>query len=249
MNEDRKKRLHGPSATAAVIVAGGSSRRMGESSTVPKQFLELDGIPIVVRTLLAFEAADCIDEIVAVIRSGDEPLYRAYKQQYHLHKLRCAVHGGETRQDSVLAGFAAIDAGARFVAIADAARPLITPEQIDAVCRLAHREGAAAACRHVTDTVKTTDAGNKHVTGTLDRDRIVLVQTPQIFDVRLYAAAAYSAKEAGFAATDDCALLERIGRTVALYDTGADNLKITVPDDLEQAAWILRKRQKQEEQL
>ncbi len=225
--------------TVAVVVAAGSSTRMGKGT--PKQFRALCGLPVVVRTLLAFEEASTVSEIIVVCREGDEEIYNTYKETYGITKLSGCVKGGATRQESVLSGVETLEGRADYVAITDAARPLITPEQIDVICMNAYRTGAATAACRVYDTVKSVSS-KRIIEETLDRDRIMLAQTPQVFAYNLYCAAAYTATEAGFSATDDNSLVERIGYAVTAVDCGRENIKLTEPIDFIIAEAILSQR-------
>lgn len=233
--------------TSAVIAAAGSSTRMQNGSGITKQHLLLKGIPVVVHTLLAFENCQLINEIVVAAREEDIPLFEGYRDTYHIKKLRGVVSGGETRQQSVLRGFDAIDPKAKFVAIHDGARCLVTCDMIENVCRAAYRHKAAIAATAVRDTVKIADK-NKFIDSTADRDLVWLAATPQVFYTTLYRAAAYSARENKFTATDDAQLVERIRNPVRLVECGRENIKITTPDDIILAEEILSSREKFKEQ-
>ena len=165
-----------------------------------------------------------------------------YKRIYSFTKLKKVVIGGETRQESVLHGIEKVDDKCRYVAIADGARPLTTTEMVDKVCRMAFDFDAACAVARTHDTIKIADKAG-FITGTQDRDVCCFAQTPQVFSLPLYRAAAYYAKEKNFSATDDCSLVENIKRKVKLVDVGFDNIKITSPEDLETAIMIIRKRE------
>lgn len=208
-----------------------------------KQLLEVNGKPVLAHTLLAFENAKCIDEIVLVARAEDMPSIWTLVEQYGITKVREVTKGGDTRAASVRRGFRVIDAKSRFVAIHDGARCLITPEQIKRVCRAAYRLRAATAACPVTDTVKVA---NKHacIEKTLDRDKIFLVQTPQVFHADLYRAALANVNDDSL--TDDNQLMERIKHPVKLINTGKDNIKITTPDDIARAEFILTQREVQQ---
>ena len=225
--------------TSAIIVAAGSSTRMG--GEISKQLMVINGLPVLAHTLRAFEAADHIGEIVVVTRREDLETVWEIGDRYHIRKLTAVTHGGATRALSVQRGLAKIHPKARYVAIHDGARCLITPEQINRVCRAAYRHRAATAATHVTDTVKLA---SKHdfIESTIDRDRVVLVQTPQIFHTDLYRAALVHVKDTENL-TDDNQLIERLPYPVKLVEIGADNLKITRPEDLLRAEWILQKRE------
>lgn len=224
--------------TAAVIVAAGGSTRMG----VPKQLLEIGGLPVIVRTLLAFEKASLIDDIVLVARKEDRETIRALAERHGIHKLRAIVPGGATRQLSVAAGAAQAGENADFLAIHDGARPLILPGVIDRVVREAHACGAATAAVPVKDTLKTADERG-FVTGTPDRRLLWNVQTPQVFARALYEEALARAQAEGLDFTDDCQLVERLGRPVRLVQADYGNLKITTPEDAAVAEILLRRRE------
>ena len=224
-------------ATSAVIVAAGSSTRMGKG--VSKQLLKLSGVPVLARTLHAFSASGYIDEIIIVSRAEDMQEITLLLTKYGIKKPVRLVVGGATRADSVKRGIAAVRKKAKFVAIHDGARCLITPQMIKKVLRAAYMHRAATAACTVTDTVKiATKRG--FIERTENRDRVWLAQTPQVFDVNLYRAALANVKDDEL--TDDNQLIEAIGCPIKLVDTGVDNLKITRPEDLPRAEAILAGR-------
>ena len=229
--------------TAAIILAGGIGSRMERGDGRTKQMLPLCGKPVLAHSALAFEACSYIDDIIVVTRADELSAVSEMMARYGIKKFRRAVLGGETRQESALRGFEAIDAAkTRFVAIHDAARCLIRPEQIASVVGVAYGTGAAAAATRVHDTVKRANSRGE-VTETLDREELWYAQTPQVFSATLYRAAAYTAREVGFAATDDMMLCERIGQTVRLVDCTDENFKITTDTDLLRAEAVLRTRE------
>ncbi|MBQ7153610.1 MAG: 2-C-methyl-D-erythritol 4-phosphate cytidylyltransferase [Clostridia bacterium] len=232
----------GSKKTAAVILAAGSSERLGGDTR--KQFVKICGIPVVAHTLMAFESSSSIDEIVIVAHKDEIGLYKDLREQYKITKLRKAVIGESTRQESSLKGFEAVSEEAEFIAVADAARCLVTPEIIDAVCKASYRYGAATAAWQSPDSVKTGRKmrGVPVIEADLDRNTVWMTQTPQVFRKDIYACAAYAAKEYGFSATDDCSMVQHIGRTVYLVDCGPENIKITTQDDLRRAELILQNR-------
>lgn len=229
--------------TSAIVVAAGNSSRMG--GDIPKQFMDLCGAPVVVRSLLAYEQSRSIHEIIVVCRDGDEEKYREFKEKYSISKLSKIVTGDETRQLSVIKGLEAVSDKADFVAIADGARCLTTPEMINEVAREAYRYDAATAATRASDTIKRVSKG--FITETVPRDEVWLAQTPQIFKINLYRAAAYNALEVGRQATDDNSLVEAIGRSVFTVECGKENIKITTPDDIIYAEAILKSRASREE--
>ena len=226
--------------TAAIIAAAGNSSRMGGQTS--KQRMLLRGMPVLAHTLLAYQRAATIHEIIVVGKAEDFPAYRDMAQAHGITKLRVLCEGGATRQESVLCGLKQVSKRTKYVAIADGARCLITPEQIEAVCHTAYRTGAATAATPATDTVKIADK-TKCIEQTPDRSTIWLAQTPQVFDYTLYHAAAYYALDQGFVATDDNSLVEFISRKVKLVDCGRENIKITTPVDLIIADAILAARE------
>ena len=226
--------------TAAIVVAAGSSTRMG--GTVSKQFLELGGVSVLARTLLAFENTDVINEIVVVARSTDLAAVATLCEKHGIGKLAAVVAGGNTRAESVKNGFLHVHHTAKFVAIHDGARCLVTPDMIDRVCRAAYRHKAATATYPVTDTVKiATNRG--FVAKTVDRNTVFLATTPQVFSANLYRAALETVKGAELL-TDDNQLIERLPHPIKLVDCGRENVKITEPGDIPLAEFILEQREK-----
>ena len=239
------KKAPRPPVTAAVIVAGGSSTRMGEGKS--KQWITVGGLPVIVHTLIAFDRATTVNEIVLVVKENEQALYRGIAEQYGIKKTITLVLGGDTRQKSAKNGFLACADRVDFVAIHDGARCLVTPEDIDRVCENAYRSGAATAATRVYDTVKlATDSG--YIEKTLDRNRVWLAQTPQVFKVAVYHAATAIAERDGIAVTDDCSLAEHIEHPVRLVECPATNLKITLPDDILRAEAILADRAKKKKE-
>ena len=228
---------------SAVILAGGSGSRFG--SDKPKQFTEINGKPVILHTLLAFENCPDVNEIVIVCRSGEEELYRAICERNGISKFSRAVHGGETRQQSSVRGFAGISEKANYVAFHDGARCLIKPETVSAVLKEARfSKSCAIAASAVTDTIKEKSSLDK-VVSTLDRSHLVAAATPQIFYANVYRAAAFTAEKDGYVGTDDASLAEKYGFEVRLVDCGRDNIKITYPEDIIFAEAILASREKE----
>ena len=224
---------------SAVIAAGGSSTRLGGDTT--KQMMTLCGLPVIVHTLLAFENCPRISEIVVVAKEDEVDRYAGFARQYGITKFKVAVKGGSTRQESVLNGFNATNEKADFVAVHDGARCLITPEEIENVLLSAYKYGAATASVSAFDTVKIADSKG-FISETVDRAKVRLAQTPQVFKRNLYCAAAYTAREEGFEATDDCMLCERINQRIKLVECSRENLKITTAEDIKAAERILAQR-------
>lgn len=221
---------------AAVAVAAGASERMGED----KLFLELDGISILGRSLLALEQSPVIDEIVAVTRPEKLEAAAALRDRHHLTKLRLVVPGGATRGESALNGVMAVSKKAKIICIHDAARPFVTGAVIAGAVEAAASWGGAAPALPLKDTVKRARRGV--VVETPDRSSLFAVQTPQAFRAELIRAALQRAAEQGKNYTDDCAAAEAIGCSVYLSPGDEDNIKLTTPADLVLARAILEKR-------
>lgn len=234
---------HPKNFTTAIIAAAGSSVRMGGDTT--QQFILVDGKPVVVHTLLAFEAAECINEIVVVAKEDECSLYDEIREKYNITKLTRAVPGGNTRQESTRIGSDAVDKRAKFVAIADGARCLVTPEEIDKVCHAAYQWRAATAAIKATDTVKIADKSG-FIEYTPERKYTWQAQTPQVFATNVYRTAAYACRDEGFEATDDNQLAEHIHIPVKLVECSKENIKITEPSDITYAELVLQRRKLKE---
>ena len=229
-------------STTAIIVASGNSTRMGEG--ISKQMLLLDNIPVVARAIMAFDACECISEIIVVAREDEFYLYREFQKLYKFKKFVRLVSGGKTRQESVSNGFLAVSKQTRFVAIHDGARCLITPEQIESVCREAYKHDCATASTRAVDSVKVSNGKNLYIDSSADRNHIWLAQTPQVFKHEIYALALKKAEADHLAVTDDNSLVQNLGASIKLVECGRNNLKITTPDDIPVALAILKSREK-----
>ena len=216
--------------TAAIIAAAGSGNRM-QGACKDKLFFEIEGLPVIAKTLLAYEEAETVSSIVVVARRNLIGDIFALARELEIKKLSAVVPGGKTRAESVLAGIEALKSDTEFVCIADGARPFISPSSIDEVNLAAYKSGAAAACTEVTDTIKKLDASAK-ICETVDRSRLVAMQTPQTFLLADYKTAVSRLGAAIEKATDDCAVFEAFGKTVTPVFTDKMNIKITSPDDL-----------------
>lgn len=228
---------------SAVILSSGSGKRMSDDTA--KQFMLLDGKPIFIRSIEAFENSSEIHEIILVTRQADIVGCRNLISEYGFKKVTRVVAGGDTRQQSAKLGFDAVNPTCRFVAIHDAARCLVTVEMIDRAMSAAYSNGASACASRAVDTIKRTDPAN-NITETIDRENVWNVQTPQVFMADMYRAAAYTALKDSFTATDDCQLCERLGFKVRLVDCGKTNIKITYPEDMIIAQAILDSRKTEE---
>ncbi len=231
---------HPKNFTSAVIAAAGSSVRFGGEQT--KQMTELRGVPLIVHTLRAFEACECVHEIIIVAKKSEVAEYERLREEHGFTKIAAVIPGGYTRQDSVLKGLDAVNKKSKYIAIADGARCLITSEQIETVCRAAYKYDAATAAHNSTDTVKIADSKG-FIDSTADRTTVWLAQTPQVFKTKLYRAAAYTALKRGFDGTDDNMLVENIKHPIRLVECGAQNIKITTQADMVFAEAVLKRRE------
>lgn len=218
----------------AIVLAGGSGTRM--ELGVTKQKIVINGESVLHRTVRAFEECLSVSDIIVVVRSDETEF--ADNELQDLKKIRKVVSGGRTRIESAKNGFSSIDWETDYVAIHDGARCLVTPEMITAVFEDAVRHGAASASTRLTDTVKTVDE-NGFVSSTVNRENIRIIQTPQIFESKIYEKAIKNADIFDSGITDDNMLVERLGYKIYLTETGKNNIKITVKDDLLYANYLL----------
>ncbi len=216
-----------------VIVAAGRGTRMGTKEN--KQYLLLDGKPIVVHTLEAFQREPLISEIVLVTGSQDVDRCKAWIETYGLKKVTRVISGGEERQHSVYKGLKALNA--EWVLVHDGVRPFVSGKHIRSCCEAAWESGAAVLAVPVKDTVKVADARG-FVSSTPDRRSLWAIQTPQAFRRSELILAHERAIVEGFAGTDDSMLMERMGTNVKIVEGDYSNIKITTPEDLDFAAFL-----------
>lgn len=224
---------------AAVIVAAGSASRM---KGIDKVIAPLNGEPLFLHTVRAFEACEVIREIVIVTRPDLVETIQTACNSAGMTKVTAVVPGGASRQESVELGLDAVSKKGELVAIQDGARPLVTPNLIDRVVRAAKAYGAAAPAIPVKDTIKVARGGI--VTSTPDRSTLFAVQTPQVFDYDLLRGALVKAKQDKAAVTDDCSAVERLGMSVKLVEGAEENFKVTTPWDLKMAEAYLTEGKK-----
>jgi 2-C-methyl-D-erythritol 4-phosphate cytidylyltransferase len=224
---------------SAIIVAAGSSHRMG----FDKLFAMLGDKPVVAHTLDAFERTESVTKIILVGRKDRLRELNEVVQAQNFKKVREIVAGGEHRQDSVRAGLEKLDPDAEFVAVHDAARPLITPEQIERVFKLCRAHHAAALGEPVNDTLKRA-TGDYFICGSVDRKGLYALQTPQIFLRRLLTEAYDSVALEKLSVTDETSAVEHLGEKVVIVPSEDFNFKITYPGDLPLAEFILSQRQR-----
>ena len=223
------------SMLSAIIVAAGSSKRVG----FDKLFSKIGNRSVLEHTLAAFEAAESVSEIIVVCR--DLKLVQDVINRADFRKVRAVVRGGERRQDSVQSGLNAVDQGSEFVAVHDAARPLITPHEIERVFSVARKHAAAVLAAPITDTLKFADA-NQVVSGSIDRQNVFAMQTPQIFRRQLLKDGYQRVAENSLTITDEVSAIEYAGGKVAIVPAEDDNLKITFASDLPIAEFVLQQR-------
>jgi len=224
-----------PDRTIALIVAAGAGRRL--DAPLPKAFMVLAGKPILEYSLGVFDAHDVIDGIVVVVPEG--MTREAGRLAARFTRVRSIVEGGPRRQDSVLSGLSCIGPEVppeAIVLVHDAARPLVDPGIVTSVRNAAARTGAAVPGIRPADTIRRIADGGMSIER-LDRDRLVLVQTPQGFRIGLLREA--FARAAGNEVTDDAALVEAMGRPVEIVAGSRRNLKVTTPEDLRSAEALL----------
>ena len=243
----------------AIIVAAGDSRRMG----FDKLFAAIAGKPVIAHTLRAFERANSVDGIVVVAREDRHDEIKKMARDDNFKKVRSIVAGGKRRQDSVRAGLNRVDREVRYVAVHDAARPLVTPTQIERLFQQCQIHGAAGLAEPVNDTLKRADLAavatsakaaadpfDLHsgqvllVTESVDRRELIAMQTPQMFERALIDEAYRAVYEEDILVTDEVSAVERLGRKIALVLNDDFNFKITYPRDLPLAEFLLSRRMK-----
>lgn len=226
---------------AALITAGGRGRRMG--SDIPKQYLPLEGVPVLVRTVMAFTRHPLVQKIVLTSPQGEENHCRDFVlAPFGLTDAVTIVSGGPSRQASVYNGLANL-AESDVVVIHDGVRPLVSSEVITSAIEAAQHTGASVACVPIRETVKKK---NGSYLQTISRTDLWLAHTPQAFHTELIIRAHEQALKDNFTATDDASLVERMGHIVAIVEDSGDNIKITTPQDLALASVLLLVRERKE---
>ena len=225
-------------SVCAIILAAGLGTRVSSDKT--KQQIEISGISVLRRSLLAFNACDEIDSIVLVTR--EEEINFAKESSLGIEKLYKITVGGSTRAHSASHGFEAIPKDTEFVAIHDAARCLINADMIAKVIKDAKKYGAASAVSRVYDTVKYIDQDG-FISGTLDRNSVFMATTPQVFSCGIYKSALEFSDLDDPTLTDDNSLVERIGERICYTDLGRENIKITTRDDVDYAEYLIRRKE------
>ena len=216
----------------AILVAAGSSRRLG----MDKLVWPLAGVPVLRRTLEALLAADSITAVVVVC----PPELWEMLDLTGFHKPVTRVDGGASRQESVVCGLAALAPATRWVAVHDGARPLIEPADIDRCVAAAQAHGAASLARRATETMQRSDAEDFSVEA-VSREHLWCMETPQVFEVALLRAAHAAVAARRLLVTDEVSALQAIGARVKFVESRHPNLKITTTADLALAAALLIK--------
>lgn len=229
--------------TVAIIPAAGTGVRMENDR--PKQFLDLEGRPLLAVTLEKFQECSAIDSIILVAPPSDVKYCQGeIAERYHLTKVEKVVAGGERRQDSVRLGIEATGGDFDLVLIHDGVRPLITQDLIERVVRAAQGHRAVITGLPAKETVKETDE-NALVVRTYDRQKVWLIQTPQVFRYEdILMAHRRAVEEGSEEVPDDALLVEKVGIPVKVVEGSEGNIKVTTPQDLELVKFLL-KRQKQ----
>ncbi len=230
------------SSIVAILPAAGLGTRMGADS--PKQFRLLDGVPVVVFTLRRLAACPAIGEFLIATRADEVEFLKERIAAERFSRPVRVLAGGDTRQESVAKALAAVPQDPDFVLVHDAVRPLVTRDQVERVIAEARRCRAAILGIPAMDTVKEVKRASLPedvalITATIPRERVVLAQTPQVFEAVLLREAFARAAADGFTASDEAALVERLGQEVHVVLGSDRNLKITRPGDLSIAEFYL----------
>ena len=228
-----------PRDVGVVIVAAGSGTRIGGHT--PKQFLEIAGVPMLLRSIRPFARHPSVAHVVVVLRDSDAAAPPAWLLP-HAGEMLSLVAGGAERSDSVAAGIAALPASCAVILVHDAARPFLDAGLIDRVIDAARAGHAVVPALAVTDTIKEMDpADPSRIARTVPREQLRSVQTPQGFPRRLLEEAYASARREGRKGTDDAALVEQAGGTVRIVAGDPHNVKVTTTEDLELAEYLMRR--------
>jgi 2-C-methyl-D-erythritol 4-phosphate cytidylyltransferase len=221
----------------ALIVAGGKGTRI--KSKLPKQFLELNGLPILMHTLEAFYRYSEKIKIILVLPEDDFAIWNELCKKHSFNKPIILQKGGETRFQSVKNGLDKIQ-GSGLVAIHDGVRPLVSEDIIGASFRLAAVHQTAVAAVRLKESIRMTDQDN---TKAVDRSRFRLIQTPQTFEVNLIKQAYQQKEDASM--TDDASVAEKAGHVISLFEGSYENIKITTQEDLIVAEALMNARRNQ----
>lgn len=219
-----------------VIVAAGKGTRMGTKES--KQYLLLQNKPIIVHTLELFERIEAVDSIVLVTGEDDIGRCEGYIAEYGISKVKQVISGGKERQDSVYRGLLALSGAVEWVMVHDGVRPFAAKAHILACLSQAKESEAAVLAVPVKDTIKVVDPSGT-IQATPERRSLWAIQTPQAFRLSLLLRGYEEAAKDGFIGTDDAMLVERLGQPVQVVEADYYNIKITTPEDLPWAEWII----------
>ena len=227
--------------TSAIIVAAGKGTRMRSAAAVSKQYIEIMGKPVILRTIEKFAESEAVDEIVVVLSKDDEAYFREnIFSKIKSKKTVKIAYGGKERFESSLNGIKATSQDSETILIHDGVRPFVKISEIERVSIRAKETGAAVLAVKAKDTVKLVSDGI--IESTPDRERVYLIQTPQGFSRKLLIAAyedLLNSKD-GFMPTDDASVVERFGARVSIVEGSYENIKITTVSDLAFAEAILK---------
>lgn len=217
----------------ALIVAGGSGLRMG--SDVPKQFLLIHGKPILMHTLSVFANIPSVDEIILVLPESQVEHWNSLCIKHHFAAKHTVTKGGETRYQSVKNGLMQISNPNALVAIHDGVRPLVSEEVIENCFVAAEKYGNAIPVVKPVESVRIQEGGNSFIA---DREKVLLVQTPQVFKVSIIKKGYETPYQPSF--TDDASVIEFMGEKIHVVDGNRENIKITTPLDLRIAEILMK---------
>lgn len=226
----------------AILPAAGLGTRMG--SELPKQFLELEGAPILLHTMRRIASCDAVSEVIVATRGDEIARLETRIGRESFRQTVRVIKGGDSRQDSVAAALERVADDTELVLVHDAVRPFVSREQISRVIEEARKCQAAILGIPAMDTVKEVKRASLPedvalITATIPRERIVLAQTPQVFATKLLKEAFARAKADGISASDEAGLVERLGYDVHVVQGSERNIKITRPSDMELAQFYL----------
>lgn len=226
----------------AIVLAAGQGRRMG--SDVQKQYMEIEGKPVIYYSLQTFETSEVIDEMILVVGEGQIPYCEEeIVKKYNFHKVKKIVEGGAERYHSVYRGLCAMENEDGFVFVHDGARPLIDEASLERVYEAVKEHHACVVGMPVKDTIKIADSDG-FANETPERSRVWMVQTPQVFDTKLIKEAYAKIMERDdIRVTDDAMVVEQMMHMpVKLVKASYENIKITTPEDIDLANTLLRRR-------
>lgn len=234
----------------ALIAAAGKGERMG--APLPKQFLPVGGVPLLVHALRPFEKVKEVTEVFLIIPPGKEDYcQREIVEKYALQKVTKLIVGGQERQESVSQGLGEVSPSTEVVVVHDGVRPCVTEDMIRDAIRVAGMSHGAVVGIPVSETVKETtlQEGRPEIIRTLDRSRLWLAQTPQAFPLAVLVEAHEKARHDAFTGTDEASLVERLGYHVIMVMGSPFNMKVTTPQDLILAEQILEESAKNCEKI